>query len=126
VRNREILIERLQEFLKKQTTEYWNKELETSKVPYGPINNMKQTFEDPQVIHRKMVEEVEHPINGKMKLVGLPVKYSENPCTIRLAPPLLGEHTNLVLDNILGYSKKEIEKLNKEKVIKQFFSEEHD
>lgn len=123
VKNREMLISILQKILNEHSTEHWEKLLEANKVPYGPINNMKQVFEDPQVLHRKMVEEVEHPIVGKVKVVGLPVKYSETPSTIRSAPPLLGEHTKEVLGEMLGYSNDQIEELIQKKVVTQFKEE---
>jgi succinate--hydroxymethylglutarate CoA-transferase len=120
VHNRVELIEILQNIVNQHTTAHWEKELEANKIPYGPINNMKEVFEDPQVLHRKMVEEIEHPIVGKVRLVGLPVKYSETPTTIRTAPPLLGEQTTEVMQNLLGYSKEQIDDLIKANVVCQF------
>jgi len=117
VKNREELIALLTQKLRLRTTKEWMRELEIAEVPYGPINNMKEVFEDPQVIHRKMIEEIEHPEAGKVKLVGIPVKYSENPASIRIPPPLLGEHTNEILTKLLGLSNEHIEKLRTEKVI---------
>ncbi len=65
---------------------------------------MKEAFSDPQVLHRNMVEEIDHPTAGKIKLAGIPVKFSETKQSIRLPPPLLGEHTKEILQTELGYN----------------------
>ncbi|KAK9695812.1 hypothetical protein K7432_012788 [Basidiobolus ranarum] len=110
VENRDKLIQTLSDIFRKQPTKSWITNLEGLGIPFGPINNMKQTFEHPQVIHREMIQEVEHPKAGKIKVAGVPVKYSESKATIRSAPPMLGQHTEEVLQN-LGYSKEEIHTL---------------
>ena len=73
-------------------------------IPCGPVNNMEYLFADPQLRHRDMVAEVPHPTIGSLRLVGIPIKYSETPGDIRLHPPLLGEHTDEVLSNVLEYA----------------------
>ena len=83
----------------------------------APINNIKQTFEHPQVLHRKMVEEIEHPSVGKIKVTGIPVKYSETKPSIRYPPPMLGQHTEEVLRDILGYSSDQIDSFRTKGVI---------
>ncbi|KAH6562442.1 hypothetical protein BASA62_009155 [Batrachochytrium salamandrivorans] len=82
--------------------------LEPLGIPYGPVNNIAQTFAHPQVLHRKMVVEVEHPKSGTIKLVGIPVKYSHTQPTIRLPPPMLGEHTHSILVDELGFSEDDV------------------
>jgi len=81
-------------------TEYWLSVLSDKGIPFAPINNIKKTFEHPQIIAREMVQEVEHPKVGKIKLTGIPVKYSKEKPRIRLPPPTLGQHTHEVLINI--------------------------
>jgi succinate--hydroxymethylglutarate CoA-transferase len=111
VKNRKILLPVLKEIFKKKTTEEWLQELEKSKIPCGPINTMKEVFNDPQVLARGMLQEINHPTIGKLKLTGIPVKFSETKASIRLPPPLLCEHTEEILKNVLGYSNEKILKL---------------
>jgi crotonobetainyl-CoA:carnitine CoA-transferase CaiB-like acyl-CoA transferase len=72
---------------------------------------MQHLFADPQVQYRDMIAEVPHPTIGTLRLTGIPIKYSETPGTIRFHPPLLGEHTDEVLADALGYSSEKIEAL---------------
>jgi crotonobetainyl-CoA:carnitine CoA-transferase CaiB-like acyl-CoA transferase len=72
---------------------------------------MEEVFSDPQVLHRKMLEVVDHPTIGKLKLAGIPAKYSDSDLRVRRPPPLLGEHTDEVLENFLGISKPDIARL---------------
>jgi succinate--hydroxymethylglutarate CoA-transferase len=94
-----------------QTTEYWLKVLEPIGIPFGPVNNIENTFKHPQVIHRNMIETVDHPTAGKIKLVGIPVKYGETKPSIRRPPPTLGQHTKEILLE-LGYSASQFEAMN--------------
>jgi len=80
-------------------------------IPCGPVNNMQHLFTDPQVMHRDMITEVPHPTIGTLRLTGIPIKYSETPSIIRCHPPLLGEHTDEVLTEVLGCSTKQINDL---------------
>jgi crotonobetainyl-CoA:carnitine CoA-transferase CaiB-like acyl-CoA transferase len=90
----------------------WVRQLEASGVPVGPINKISQMLADPQVAAREMVVEVNHPIAGRTKALGLPIKFSDTPGSVRSAAPLLGQHTRAVLLS-LGYSDKEIKALEK-------------
>jgi succinate--hydroxymethylglutarate CoA-transferase len=78
---------------------------------------MDEVFQNPQVLHRNMLVEVDHPKAGKIKLVGIPVKYSGSEVAIRRPPPILGEHTREILGDVLGYDNKRIEGLKSEGVI---------
>ena len=92
--------------------------MEHSGIPFGPVNNISSTFDHPQVKHRKMIQTVDHPTAGPINLVGLPVKYSETPGSIRLPPPTLGQHTTEVLQELCGYDSKTIEGLIQEGVVR--------
>ncbi len=89
-----------------------------SAIPCGPVNNMQHLFADPQLQHRDMIAEVPHPTIGTLRLTGIPIKYSETPATIRFHPPLLGEHTDEILAEALGYSSEQIEALKTQGAIR--------
>ena len=116
--NRKLLIQILQSHFQKQPTAYWEDKLEKAHIPFGPINTIKQVFNDPQVLHRKMLEEIDHPTLGKVRMAGIPVKYSLTKPSIRLAPPQLGEHTKQILNELLNYPDSKIKELSVENVIK--------
>ena len=94
---------------------YWIEYLNKAGVPCGPLFNLAQTFEYPQVKHQEMVLEVEQP-SGKVKILGFPIKLSDTPGTIRRPSPQLGEHTEEILAD-LGYSGKKIIDLRNKGVI---------
>jgi crotonobetainyl-CoA:carnitine CoA-transferase CaiB-like acyl-CoA transferase len=83
-------------FLQRMTAE-WLTVLEAAGVPAGPIYNMAQVYADPHVRDRDMVVELEHPVAGKIRNIGIPVKLSLTPGEIRCPAPLLGQHTDEVL-----------------------------
>jgi succinate--hydroxymethylglutarate CoA-transferase len=114
VKHRKELIRLLEDRLEQEDTSYWLEKLTGAGFPFAPINNIEQTFEHPQIVARGLVHEIEHERAGKIKVVGPPVKYSEAETSIRLAPPLLGAHTNEVLTEVLGYSKEQVEKLKQD------------
>jgi formyl-CoA transferase len=119
VENREVLLPLIARLLAGKTSDEWMKLLVDASVPCGPVNDMQHLFADPQVHHRNMIEEVPHPTIGKLRLVGVPIKYSDTPGTIRLHPPLLGEHTEEVLTGVLDFSPDRIEALKARGVIAQ-------
>jgi crotonobetainyl-CoA:carnitine CoA-transferase CaiB-like acyl-CoA transferase len=90
--------------------------LDAAGVPCGPIHTIDQVLNHPQVRAREMILEVEHPIVKNLKMPGFPVKLSDTPASVRRYPPLLGEHTDEVLDE-LGLSAGQIEALRKKQVI---------
>ena len=111
VQKRAELVPLLEPLLRAQTTAYWVAELEALGVPCGPINTIDQVFANEQVQARDMVIEVEHALAGKLQMVNNPVKLSETPITLDKPPPLLGEHTQQVLTEVLGLSVEQQEKL---------------
>jgi succinate--hydroxymethylglutarate CoA-transferase len=128
VTNREVLVPILQQEFVKKVAKEWIHILDVAQVPCGPINNMQQVvfpsiwlnlkvFSDPQVLHRDMLVQVEHPTAGPIKMAGIPVKYSETKPSIRLPPPVLGQHTQEVLSELLGYNSLKLDQLEKQGVI---------
>jgi succinate--hydroxymethylglutarate CoA-transferase len=91
--------------------------LDDSGIPFGPVNNISQTFAHPQVLHREMIQEVEHPTLGKIKLIGPAVKYSETPTAVRTPPPLLGQHTKEVLRDVCEFDQDEIHNLIEKRIV---------
>ncbi len=117
VDNKNKLIPLLEKLFQGRNRDEWISILNKAKIPCGPVYKMEEIFKDPQVLHREMLVKVKHPKIGELEMVGTPIKFSETPLKISKYPPLLGEHTEEVLNKLLGYSKKEIEKLRREKVI---------
>ncbi|AZL71673.1 CoA transferase [Pseudomonas sichuanensis] len=85
-----------------KTTAEWVSELEKAGVPCGPINDLAQMFQDPQVLARGLAVNIPHPLAGNVPQVASPIRLSETPVEYRQAPPLLGEHTEAVLRDVLG------------------------
>ena len=109
VLNREILVPLINSSTKKYTTKFWLEGLKKIKVPCGPINSVKEVFDDPQIKHREMEIYMNHNLSGsnKVSLIGSPVKMSSTPVSYRYAPPTLGQHTEEILEEILGMDEKE-------------------
>ncbi|MBX8562195.1 CoA transferase [Pseudomonas cichorii] len=91
-----------------RTTAQWVEALEVAGVPCGPINDLAQVFADPQVRARGLAIEMPHALGGSVAQVVSPIRLSETPVEYRRAPPLLGEHTQEVLQNILGLKAEEV------------------
>jgi formyl-CoA transferase/CoA:oxalate CoA-transferase len=100
VENRRELTGIIEPVILQKDREEWLDILTKAKIPCGSINNVAEVLNHPQTIHRKMVEELDHPILGEIKLTGIPVKLSESPGEVRTPPPLLGQHTEEVLKSL--------------------------
>jgi crotonobetainyl-CoA:carnitine CoA-transferase CaiB-like acyl-CoA transferase len=85
-------------------------------IPCGPVNTIEKVVSDKQVVHREMLITIDHPMAGKIKIPGIPVKLSETPGTIKQPPPILSQHTEEVLTK-MGFSKTDIKKMRQENVI---------
>jgi crotonobetainyl-CoA:carnitine CoA-transferase CaiB-like acyl-CoA transferase len=104
VAHRDALKAALAPVLQERTTAEWMALLEPLGVPCGPINRLDQVFADPQVVHRGLKVEVPHPVAGRLPLVANPIRYSRTPLRYETPPPLLGQHTDEVLREVLGKS----------------------
>jgi len=116
VENRTELIQIITHVLEQQSKDYWIERFTGLGVPFGPINNIKETFEHPQAIARGVIVEVDHPRAGKLKLVGPAVTYNGKRMPVTRPPPYLSQHTSEVLAE-LGYTIEEIARLRQDKVI---------
>ncbi|MFJ4063659.1 CaiB/BaiF CoA transferase family protein [Pseudomonas sp. NPDC089996] len=102
VANRAELIPLIRQATVFKTTAQWVSQLEAAGVPCGPINDLAQMFQDPQVLARGLAVTMHHALAGSVPQVASPIRLSETPVEYRRAPPLLGEHTEAVLGDVLG------------------------
>jgi len=109
----------LQDKLQEKAADEWMDLMDKSGagVPFAPINTLDRIFNDPQVIAREIVTEITHPVTGRIKLVGMPVRYDDSRGKVRLPPPRLGEHNREILVRLLGYNDQDVETLQEEGVI---------
>jgi len=117
VENRITLISLLDDLFIREDISHWLSLLEDSGVPCGPINSIDQVLHDPQVFAREMVIEMPHPSAGSIKLVASPLKIPTAPASVRFPPPMLGEHSGQILQELLGYDEQAIEELRLSQVI---------
>jgi crotonobetainyl-CoA:carnitine CoA-transferase CaiB-like acyl-CoA transferase len=106
----------LRQLFKTKTSEEWVRELAAADVPCYPVLSIAEVFRDPHVLARGMLKEMQHPSEGTISQIGVPVKLSETPGTIRGLPPQLGEHNDEIL-GALGFSSEHCVKLQKAGVI---------
>ena len=107
VQNLAEMLEPLTETFAQESSDHWLEILEKAGVPSGPIYNMAEVYSNPQVLARDMVVEMEHPTAGRVRNIGIPVKLSETPGSVRRPAPTLGQHTEEVLTEF-GYSGEDI------------------
>jgi glutaryl-CoA transferase len=108
VENRQALVATIDKLCRHKTTKDWLKTLTQSNVPCGPINDLAEVFEEPQVKHRKLRFDLLHALGGKLPQVRNPLVFSRSALEYKNPPPLLGEHTAAVLVQELGLSADEI------------------
>ncbi|KIM88994.1 hypothetical protein PILCRDRAFT_61406 [Piloderma croceum F 1598] len=116
VKNRAELIQIITNVLEQHNRDHWIKQFTGLGVPFGPINNIRETFEHPQAIARGAIIEIDHPRAGRLKLVAPAVTYDGKRMPVTRPPPYLSEHTSEVLSE-LGYTTEEIVRLRQDKVI---------
>lgn len=117
VENRQLLIPILTEMVKKKSKAEWIAALENAAVPCGPINNLDEVFADPQVLARQMQLTLDHPTAGKVPLVANPMKLSKTPVQYHRAPPLLSQHTEQCLRELLQLNDEQITRLRSDGII---------
>jgi crotonobetainyl-CoA:carnitine CoA-transferase CaiB-like acyl-CoA transferase len=114
--NYEALEQTLAPLFKLRSRDEWLRRLEANDVPAAPLYTIAEAMADPQVSHLQLIEELEHPVAGKMRLVGPPVRYDNQPRQPSLPPPLVGEHSTAILRE-LGKSDAAIRRLQEQKII---------
>lgn len=117
VKNRGELISLLSGILAKETSQHWMDMFKHAPFPVGPINSIAEVFDDPHIREIGLVKTLNHAAGGEIKVVGPPVTYSHSSNTARTAPPLLGQHTDEVLRDILEYDDGKINYLRERKII---------
>ncbi|MBX7146423.1 MAG: CoA transferase [Alphaproteobacteria bacterium] len=119
VKNRDLLYRMLSEIILKKSQIEWTEGLTKIGVPCSPVHTIDQVFNDPQIKSRDMHITIDQPLayKGYVDLIGNPIKFSETPVSYRLPPPLLGQHTNEILNEWLNLSETELKDLAKKKVI---------
>ena len=117
VRHRDILVPVLADMVRTKTKQEWITALEEAGVPCGPINQLHEVFDDPQVKARNMEINMPHPAAGEVKLVASPMRLSETPVQYQNPPPMLGQHTAQILASVLGYSEQQITALSGQGII---------
>lgn len=101
ISNRDTLVALLTDIMKQRPRDEWIGKLEAAGVPCGPINNIAQTFAHPQSQARQLRRELPHPLGGTASVTASPLRFSASPVVYRKAPPMLGEHTQEILQEIL-------------------------
>jgi crotonobetainyl-CoA:carnitine CoA-transferase CaiB-like acyl-CoA transferase len=110
VRNRNALVPALEAKMKMRTSAEWFAALESADIACGPINTLDEVFTNEHVLARNMRIDMPHPLSGTVPLIGSPLNLSASPVSYRSPPPLLGEHTDSILDEI-GYGADDIAKM---------------
>lgn len=118
VKNRDTLVGVISAITVQKTVAYWVKALQDIDIPVGPVNKMDQVFALDQIQARGMEIRMDHPLTPTaISLVGSPLKFTENPVSYRLPPPVCGAHTDDILENVLRLSASEIANLKQKKIV---------
>jgi crotonobetainyl-CoA:carnitine CoA-transferase CaiB-like acyl-CoA transferase len=116
VENRVAIDGLIEQALKQDTADAWLEKLKKAGVPCGKINSVAAALNDEHTQARRMVETVDHPTIGALKMLGIPFKFSDTECSVQRAPPTLGQHTDEVLGE-LGRDAAAITRLRQDKIV---------
>jgi formyl-CoA transferase len=117
VNNREILVSQLQKVFLQRGTAAWVEKLSAAGIPAGPINSVPQALAEPQIKAREMLVDIVHPSGEPLRLLGPVPKFSTTPARIQSPPPLLGQHTEEVLQRLLLMNEEQIRQLRRQEVV---------
>ena len=117
VAHRESLDAAISEALVKSDAKAWLEKLTSAGIPCGRINSVEQALNDPHAAEREMVRSASHPTAGPVRMLGIPLRFSDTPASVRRPPPTLGQHTDQVLQDALGLSDARLAELRAAKVI---------
>lgn len=115
--DKKLIDDTLSELFARRDTAHWVEQLSSVRVPCAPVNRFSDALSDPQVRHRKMVVDIPHPEGGSIEAPGNPIKLSADNEDSYSAPPLLGEHTEVVLERVLGYGPERIAELMTQRIV---------
>ncbi len=118
VRNREALMAELRVIFAENTRAHWLGHMLDAGLPAGAVRTVSESLSAPEVAERGMLTQVSHPTAGTLRLVKSPIRFSHTPVNEPTAPPLLGQHTEMVLQEVLGYDAARIEHLRREQAIR--------
>jgi len=107
----------LNELFSQHDASHWLAQLQAAGLPCGPINTVPEAFAHPQAAARGLIQETDHPVTGHLSLAGFPYHLDRTPAAVRLPPPLLGEHTEQVLTELLGYTAEAVTSLREQHAI---------
>lgn len=111
VENYRELRPRLTDLLSRRTRDQWLREFTKAGVPSGAVRDVGEVLKDPQLVVREMIASVEHATLGLVRVLGIPIKLSQNPGAVRTAPPTLGQHTDSILRRDVGLTDADIQQL---------------
>ena len=114
--NLPLLIEQIEEATTQRESAFWLEKLNAAGIPCGPVQNYDQVFQHPQVLARQLLVDNQHPVAGKVQMVGKPLKFSDTPATDLVPSPGLGQHSQEILQR-LGYPPDEIAQLRRDHVV---------
>jgi crotonobetainyl-CoA:carnitine CoA-transferase CaiB-like acyl-CoA transferase len=117
VEHRAVIDTLINEALSHDRADAWLAKFKAAGIPCGKINSVAQALDDPHTAARAMIETIEHPTVGALKMLGIPFKFSDTACSVRRPPPSLGEHSEEILAGELGLDDKAIAELRRDKVI---------
>lgn len=115
--NQEVLIQDISRIVKTKTSDQWLELLSDYKIPAAKVNNMAQAIEHPQVQARELVETLNHPVVGEIKMTKSPLRFSGLNVMSKYPPPLLGEHTEEILTKEVGLTELELQELRENNII---------